>query len=414
MKSLASALLIVTASAAALRRRQGDNSCCFGLTSVGVKNETVEETHVGNLVLGGVFQQAGFCIDKSTKTIKDTLKHSCSMRAPEYQFECSTGTAGATQFDTTAPKSDGLSYLTYDNGPGTFLACGVSSGDDTYYNIYSTELEDKNGCIFVALALHNPSASCGLGNATISNATAISKSNTIAARTAQALLQDPTPVATTTMTVPGHGRIPMATHVGHDQSITAPSSASSAASISQVCSVAPSAPSIGPSKLGSPNADVPDGLQDTAAEVAISFQNSTIFQYTIHTSFLPPITEAKSTLCALQFRMPVCTDLPSGYPCYAYSGMEQEILSNSGMNFDLVHDDGNAKWNSSELHQIFPGDIVTIGTFDCGTPRDTYGGRKMTWNVTSVRNFGLNFLHADIGPNAEFKDGVGAWIVPCQ
>ncbi|KAG4217176.1 hypothetical protein PC116_g34343, partial [Phytophthora cactorum] len=40
--------------------------------------------------------------------------------------------------------------------------------------------------------------------------------------------------------------------------------------------------------------------------------------------------------------------------------------------------------------------------------------RKMSWHVSSVRDFALEFLQAGVGQSAQFQDGVGAWIVPCQ
>lgn len=112
--------------------------------------------------------------------------------------------------------------------------------------------------------------------------------------------------------------------------------------------------------------------------------------------------------------MPVCTELPKGYPCYRFSGLEQEVLADSGMNFDLIFDDDHADWNGTTLQQVFPGENTTLGTFECGAPKGSYDERKMSWNVSSVREFGLEFLHAGIGDDAKFQDGIGAWIVPCQ
>ncbi|KAI1091306.1 hypothetical protein F5B19DRAFT_493535 [Rostrohypoxylon terebratum] len=363
MKSLAQALLLTTATCATIRSRQTDGQCCFQLASVGKVNETVLEDHVGDLILGGTFQQGGFCLDKTTKTIQDSLKHNCFMRAPDYQFECYQGAVGTTAFDVTKPSADGRYYLSYDNGPGTFYACPIpsGSGNEQTYDIYSSEKANKDGCVQVALALTGETPECASsGNSSNTN-------NATAPTSTQ-----PTPRQTS----------------------------------SQVCSIAASAPSLAPSKLQSDNSSTTGGA---SAQATIIPGISTTFNYTIPKDFLSN-SSSKSSLCALQFRMPVCTELPKGYPCYDFSGMEQEYLSDSGMEFHLETDDGNATWNNSELHQVFPGDNTTIGVFECGQKAD----RKMSWHVSSVREFALEYLQAGVGQDAQFKDGIGAWIVPCQ
>ncbi|KAI0885450.1 uncharacterized protein GGS22DRAFT_129363 [Annulohypoxylon maeteangense] len=353
MKSLVQTLLFTTATCATIRSRQTDGQCCFQLASVGKVNETVLEDHVGDLLLGGTFQQGGFCLDKTAKTIQDSLKHNCFMRSPDYQFECYQGAVGTTAFEVTKPQADGKYYLTYDNGPGTFYACPIPSGtgNEQTYDIYSSEKANKDGCVPVALALTNETPECATSS------------------------------------------------VAGDATPTQPQQRETS---SQTCSIAASAPSLSPYKLKT-------GNSSTSAEAKITPINSTIFDYTIPKDFLSK-TDSKSSLCALQFRMPVCTSLPKGYPCYSFSGLEQEYLSDSGMAFHLESDDGNASWNSTEVHQVFPGDNTIIGTFECGEKAD----RKMSWHVSSVREFALEFLQAGVGENAEFQDGIGAWIVPCQ
>ncbi|KAI1462650.1 hypothetical protein F4805DRAFT_452475 [Annulohypoxylon moriforme] len=355
MKSLVQTLLFTTATCATIRSRQTSGQCCFQLASVGKVNETVLEDHVGDLVLGGTFQQGGFCLDKTAKTIQDGLKHNCFMRAPDYQFECYQGAVGTTAFEVTKPKPDGKYYLTYDNGPGTFYACPIPSGagNEQTYDIYSSEKANKDGCVPVALALTNETPECATSSEA-SNAT--------------------------------------------------PTQPQQRQTSSQACSVAASAPSLSPSKLRSGNSSAAGG-----ANAKITPIDSTIFDYTIPKDFLSK-GSSKSSLCALQFRMPVCTSLPKGYPCYSFSGLEQEYLSDSGMAFHLEADDGNVPWNSTEVHQVFPGDNTTIGVFECGQKDD----RKMSWHVSSVREFALEFLQAGVGEDAEFQDGIGAWIVPCQ
>ncbi|KAI1416218.1 hypothetical protein F5Y13DRAFT_206237 [Hypoxylon sp. FL1857] len=370
MKSFVQVLLFTTATCATLQPRQSNSGCCFQLASVGKVNETVLEDHVGDLILGGSFQQGGFCLDSTSKTIQDSLRHNCFMRAPDYQFECYQGAVGKTAFEVT--KTGGKLYLTYNNSPGTFYACPIGSGTEQTYDIYSSEKANKTGCLSVALTLTNETPECSTGsNSTIATRPRIPPPRTV--RPSPALRREAPPEA---------------------------------------CSISPSAPSLAPYRLRPSNASIASGVNGTSAEVVIASGISTTFEYAIPEDFLPA-DRYKSSLCALQFRMPICTSLPKGYPCYSFSGMEQEVLADSGMAFELTRDDGGAAWNGTELHQVFPGENTTIGTFDCGQAV-SYGWRKMSWKVSSVRNFALEFVQAGVGRNAKFQDGVGAWIVPCQ
>ncbi|KAI8953514.1 hypothetical protein F4801DRAFT_118831 [Xylaria longipes] len=418
---------VVADASTAIRPRQSGNTCCFGLSSIGIVDKQVKEDHMGGLSLGGPFQQGGFCFDKSTKTIKDTLNHNCFMRAPKEQFQCYAGIVGATAFDISPPGSDGKSYLTYDGGPGTFYACPVGTGLNQYYDIFSALKPDIKGCVSVSLVLYDSSAGCfsaTASNTTIATSTSSARQSTTSRWSTQVRKQHPWVRMAESSTMSGYSRVKGAgiwssvslstNATAGAVSMTSSATASHTAKPSPTCSISPSAPSIAPMKLGSPDKLAPDGLRDSSAKASITSYNSTVFLYSIPNSFLPPVSDAKMSLCALQFRMPVCTELPKGYPCYSFSGLEQEFLANSGMNFDLVLDDGQAVWNGTALHQVVPGDNIILGTFECGTPKGSYGARKMSWRVSSVRNFSLEFLHAGVGSDAEFQDGIGAWIIPCQ
>ncbi|RYO96204.1 hypothetical protein DL763_003331 [Monosporascus cannonballus] len=228
----------------------------------------------------------------------------------------------------------------------------------------------------------------------------------------------PTPVLTV-IPAPSNSSI---THSGSPTSpvpvttITIPISTPEAGTSSPTCTVPPSAPSIAPSRVGYPDPEAPRDIHDSSSEVAISPKNITIFEYIIPPSFLPLHTSNSGLppLCALEFRMPVCADLPKGYPCYHFSGLEQEILANSGINFVLRTGDDMATWDDTELHQVFPGENSIIGAFECAKLAGSYGGnREISWEASSVRNFSLEFLHAGVGNSPEFQNGIGAWIVPC-
>ncbi|KAI0472735.1 hypothetical protein GGR56DRAFT_579801 [Xylariaceae sp. FL0804] len=433
MMKLALAVLFSPATAATLGPRQAGSGCCFGLTSAGTVNETVEETQVGGeLVLGSAFQQGGFCLDKSTRTIQDVLGHNCFMTAPLSQFECLSGLAGATTFQISSPSGDGHSYLQYNDGSGTYYACPVEDGGDRYYDIFSMEKTNTTGCVKVALALHNPSDACSTYNGTASTGTVVSRTSSLVQRTSQAPAQGTAPSTTTVLGALNASHTPAAdvpssirtSTVNHGRATSSSASTATPTTSSPTCSVPSSAPSIAPYRVGTPDASAPDGVRDTSAEAAVSPQNTTVLQYAIPGAFLPPaMTDAASAseppLCALQFRMPVCTALPAGYPCYQFSGLEQEVLADSGMALNLTldtggHDASSSSWDGSALHQVFPGDRKVLGTFACGGGSGPDAPREMTWHVSSVRNFSLEFLHAGVGANPEFRDGIGAWIVPCQ
>ncbi|GAP89586.1 putative gpi anchored cell wall protein [Rosellinia necatrix] len=427
MKPFITTLLagVVANAGAVLRLRQSDDACCFGLSSVGILDEEVKEDHLGGLSLGGPFQQGGFCFDKSTKTIKDALNHNCFMRDPAQQFQCYVGIVGATAFEISAPDLSGKSYLTYDNGFSTFHACPVGTGDSRYYNIFSAVKPNTTGCVSVGLALYDASTGCAsAANTRVATRTLSVRKGRASYRSTQLRKRVLSEDSAAASSMPGYIQAPTAgvlsnmspsPSAGTD---TAPkislAKASYSAKPSHTCSISPSAPSIAPIKVVSVSRSDSDNTGDSSAEVSITSHNSTTFLYGIPYSFLPPVNGTKMPLCALQFRMPVCMDLPKGYPCYKFSGLEQEFLSDSGMNFDLIIDDGQAAWNGTVLHQVTPGENMILGTFECGMPNGSYGTRKMSWRVSSVRNFSLEFLHAGVGSHAKFQDGIGAWIVPCE
>ncbi|KAI1133417.1 hypothetical protein F5Y10DRAFT_260300 [Nemania abortiva] len=427
MKSFIIPLLagVVADASTPLRLRQSDATCCFSLSSVGVVDKKVTEDHTGGVNLGGSFQQGGFCLDKSTKTLKDYLNHNCFMRGPTEEFRCYAGAVGATAFDISPLSQSAKSYLTYDGGPGTFYACPVGTGDNQYYTVFSASKPNTTGCISVALALDNPSAGCvSANNSTLAAPTSSVRQKTTSHWSTQVRQRQSAVNTVTVSSMSGYSQVPAAglwssvspSVSANTEAVSKTSSATASHTTkpSPICSVSPSAPSIAPIKLGSPDKSALDGIRDSSAEASITSTNSTVFLYSIPNSFLPPVSDAKTSLCALQFRMPACTELPKGYPCYSFSGLEQEFLADSGMNFDLILDDGQATWNRTTLYQVVPGETMLLGTFECGTPKGSYGSRKMSWHASSVRNFSLEFLHAGVGNDPEFQDGIGAWIVPCQ
>ncbi|RYP72882.1 hypothetical protein DL771_003920 [Monosporascus sp. 5C6A] len=389
-------------------RRQSNSGCCFQLATVGELNAVVTETHVGELSVGTSSQDnAGFCLE-TTGTLTDGGGNNCFMSPPSYQFECYAGLVGLTTFNITRPDAHGKSYLTYDNGTRLFRACPAATAADQSYYIYS-DRKPATGCFEISLSLKDQVAEC------YANKLAADSRDSHALRPLTAM---PTPMLMEAIPTPSNISIPQSGFPtsAPTTTIRIPISTSEARTSSPTCTVPPSAPSIAPSRVGYPDPEAPGGIHDSSSEVSISPQNITIFEYSIPPSFLPlnANNSGLAPLCALEFRMPVCTDLPKGYPCYDFSGLEQEILANSGINFVLRKDDDMTTWDDTELHQVFPGENSIIGTFECAKLPGSYGGnRGISWEASSVRNFSLEFLHAGVGNNPEFQNGIGAWIVPC-
>ncbi|KAK9413111.1 hypothetical protein SUNI508_12096 [Seiridium unicorne] len=356
-------------AAATLRHanRQASQGCCFQLDSSGTLNEDVEEDHTGHLDLGGTFQQGSFCLDGGK--VQDAVGNQCFMRSPNYQFQCyQKGVVGDTVFDIVSA-DNGTTKLVYNDGPGTYLACSSDGGES--YEIYSTAKPDTTGCIEVSLVLSEQNGACFASNSTLETGANDACVDDVVAREAKRVQLDVEPPTT--------------------------------------CSVSTSAPSLAPVKVGSPDKDATDGTHDTGVNASVTSTDSTIFHYAIPKDF----ANSTKQLCALEFRLPICSNLPSGYPCFKFTGSEQESLSNSGMVFSQFGDDDELPgWNSTSLQQIYPGDKKVLGTFPCGAPKYGSGTRAVAWSASSVRDFGLEFEQAGVGPS-KFKDGVGAFIVQC-
>lgn len=380
--SLLAFLSVATASHH--RQRQTSEGCCFHLESVGVVTDTVQEDNTGNLILAGTFQQGGFCLDSNTNSIQDSRGNNCFMRAPNYQFECFRGVPSTSVFDIVSATENGKTKLVYDDND-IYLACPMSDGDDAAYEIYSKDKSDTTGCLEVTLVLADETEECAASGMTYGSGSGVEP------RATQSVLG--AGCTTTAAPVAGScGPVPSA-------STSVPS---------QTCSVDYSAPSIAPRKIGYPD---DNRIHSTSDSASITSQNSTSFEYTIPRSF----ATTPSQLCALQFRLPVCNSLPEGYPCYIFSGIEQEVVASSGMVFSLVEDNGKMEWDSTALQQVFPDKNTTLGTFECDTDAATHDGdRHISWLASSVRDFFLQYKQAGIGPDAEFADGIGAWIVQCS
>ncbi|ORY59504.1 uncharacterized protein BCR38DRAFT_412519 [Pseudomassariella vexata] len=411
------AFLFAVGAHAALPTRQ-ESSCTFGLRVSGPNHEHLMTGFRGRaqLIGGGVTFHRYWI---GVKGFTDYQGHQCSIQPEDQQLACQLTVPDPPTIFRIAPKGDGTKLLTHDQDNKTkYLACTDTWGGKEFSTIFSISKENNTECYETEIMIADEECSTSSTQPTLLDAPSpafddvdlnstlwdpVSKSDQeiLPPQDDQALnLREP-PASFSTRYLPSPTDPPTQKPRELRQAVTA----------SQSCSVSPSSPSIAPTKVGYPEQGAPDGLHATSPNVSITPTDSTIFEYSVPKTFA---TKGQQ-LCGLQFRLPFCSTLEPGYPCFSFSGSEQEMGSNSGMNLALLEDDGFMSWNDTELHQVYPGEMVTFGTFECGTDVTSGAGdRKISWLVGSVRNFGLKFMQAGICPDAQFKDGVGAWIVQCS
>ncbi|KAK8114189.1 GPI anchored cell wall protein [Apiospora kogelbergensis] len=412
-----STLLALPASVSAtIRPQQASSRCCFNVTKNGTVGGVLRETQTGDLVFGGTSPKVTLCLDESAGTISDSHGNICSIEEPGHQFKCHSNGFTLSKFELERGLATLNELLTYNGGNAAFVACSVGHRSDGRYSVYSSSKVTTSDCMEVALLAKDQTSGCFAPKNQPVSAPAVLVTTT---RTTILGATDPQVTAQTaaTNTVPANSTASTSTPPSlTNTAISAISRTNLAASstpnpsmvASASCVVADSAPSIAPIQIGFPTMD---GVSDTSANASITPTNSTMFQYRIPNSFV----HGAGKLCALQFRLPFCSMLPSGYPCFSFSGSEQELLSNSGMVFSLVDGVGDISWNNSALQQVYPGTTPIFGTFDCNALPAKYGGdRKISWLASSVNQFSLSFLQAGVGSGSQYDDGVGAWIVACS
>lgn len=184
---------------------------------------------------------------------------------------------------------------------------------------------------------------------------------------------------------------------------------------SLTCELSLSAPSLVPDAMYVGRVNGTTYSQTPIFVADIDPRSSTIFRFTLTDAFRTTASNwSSSGVCGLQFRLPVCTQLPRGYPCYRFSGMEQEALQMSGMRFGLL--EGYAQspaWRTQPLIQVWPGENTLVGTFECRQAVEAPGGdeNELRWLAESVNGFALHFLQAGVG---DVSQGVGAFVVACR
>ncbi|KAI1402531.1 hypothetical protein F4819DRAFT_485493 [Hypoxylon fuscum] len=364
MKSFAQALFFTAATCATLRPKPADDECCFRLTSVGSMNGTVLEDVTGYMVLGGPDQQGEFCLNKTTKTVQDGYKGNCFMEAQHHKFYCDHS-HGDTLFDIIPTVANGKLLLTHDDNPMFYACLEHSSSPYLTYTIHSMIPEDysKWECEGVELQLEGETAACSVSDKTIATRSTAEKP------TKPLEHRDMSP---------------------------------------KDCIISPSAPSVAPSALKVFHVPEPSEVHTDGTKGLVSPDFYTELDFVMPSDIFP----ANTSHCAFQFRMPLCSSLPDGYPCSNVTGIVPENSTTSGMT--AWPSAGVAEDNTaSDILQVLPGQNYTLSVFECSPWGLSY---EMKWVAMSIGTFALEFFQADVGsnPDSEFEEGVGAWIVPCQ
>jgi hypothetical protein len=116
--------------------------------------------------------------------------------------------------------------------------------------------------------------------------------------------------------------------------------------------------------------------------------------------------------CAVYFRLPYCSELPDGFPCYNFSGLEQEYVNNAGMVFVQIQDvPPFMNWRQQSLVQVAPGYSTLVGTFDCSAGAAEGDDQSLYWLVKSQNHFLLQYIQPDQNKHA---DNMGLWVVACD
>ncbi|KAK7952255.1 uncharacterized protein PG986_007983 [Apiospora aurea] len=413
-------LALPMSAAAMIRPQQASSRCCFSLINNDTIGGILREAQTGDLVFGGPFQPTTLCLEQSSGIISDTRGNRCSVGEPGHQFKCRPGAPAPSEFRLEHNLDTSSKLLTYDGGNAAFVACSAGFSHDGGHTVYSSSKAMSSNCQEVALIAIDQTSGCSAPVVQPAPAptairttrtTVVGFTSTPSVRSHQVLGSASTAsskaAANATLVSGSVGATSVPSSVANATTFTVsrttlvPSSTSNSSAIATAsCAVADSAPSIAPIKIGFPTQD---GISDTSANASITPTDNTIFQYRIPSSFVP----AAGRLCALQFRLPFCSTLPPGYPCFNFSGSEQELLSNSGMVISVTDGAGSIPWNNSALQQVYPGETPIFGTFDCHALPVEYGGdRKISWLASSVNQFALSFLQAGVGSASEYADGI--------
>jgi hypothetical protein len=320
------------------------------MTAVGEPNGTIVEDTIGENRIGGGYPQGIYYMNGHA--LFDSLNHNCLIDPSTFQFQCTQGVVGATNFTLA---DDG--NLMLDASEKWFACPAAGPGNDGSYNIFSDALQTTTGCESVTLRTGGFSCSA-LGRPSSSSAA-------------------PTAIATTSPT-------------------------------SSIAAACPTDISAGPYQFphlivpASPQS--PDYAFGDSCSAYISSTNITLFNFDI------PAAAPYTGTCSLLFLFPYASDLAPSAGTYYFSGIEEEEGENGGLDFALLSGIANTATTFASTPavatdygktEIIPGNNYTIATFPCQS------GKTVTYSVSSVANVELDYFQ-DSAPSP-----IGVYLVPC-
>ncbi|KAM0333300.1 hypothetical protein ACHAQA_001961 [Verticillium albo-atrum] len=363
--------------------------CCFTLAVSGGFDGKLKYGTTGDFRVNSNFPEAFVCADEGMFKLQDNVGNNCRFDGPTMKLQCLSGISGQDMFyfdfGEAADGGEAPIMLTY-NGHDKFLACPSDgpSSDAGSFVLYSKAKENQEGCVDVSLEQAGPSDGCF---------------------TRDSLQKFRSPTRSTPDAVTGTiEEVPPAR---------------------KSCTLTDLSTRLPAKRVGSGPLDWVE--ESPNGQVSINGENSTIFEFEMPPLWVNHPRDAATRRCAVQFRVPVCSELPAGYPCFVWSGAEQQDSASSGMEWFHVYtrDDVDpisrgasigpvdwAPWDS--LYQLKSEEAITVGTFECGVDRGAAVTRTISFLAKSVNGWTLSFAQAGMGAQSQWEDGVGAYVAACD
>ncbi|EPE29387.1 hypothetical protein GLAREA_00547 [Glarea lozoyensis ATCC 20868] len=352
--------------------------CTFSLTAVGMENGSIRQDTIGQPRIGGMYPKNTYIIENGS--LKDSRGHTCIIAEGSSQLQCTAGLPNNTPFSL----SDN-NYVEHDRN-SNWLACPADGpSNDGSSIIFSDAKQDKTGCYAVEI-LAGGFACAALGRPSSPGVSSTSSVDSPGSTTTiQGQITTHTTVTVTTAPYPTVETVVRA-------EASCPNDIRSGI-FQYPHLIVPTSP------------QSPDHAFGNSYKAYISPTNTTLFNFDI------PDQAPYLGTCGLVFQFPYRSQLAwHNEPTFYFSGLEQEVGSNGGLNFALLSGVADSSTTYNDIApvdtnygktKIVPGNNYTIATFPCRAGTFTY-------EVSSVGGVEFNF-YQDSRPYA-----VGLYIVPCS
>jgi Ubiquitin 3 binding protein But2 C-terminal domain/Cell wall mannoprotein PIR1-like, C-terminal domain len=330
------------------------------MSAVGEPNGTIVEDTIGENRIGGGYSQGIYYMNNS-HSLFDALNHNCLIWPSNFQFQCTQGAPGFTNF--TLADDGNLMH----NGSEKWFACPAAGpGNDGSYNIFSDALQNTTSCESVTLRTGGFSCAAEGRPPSSPSASPTASPTKISAYPAQAVPTSSAGPSCPTDISSGVFQFP---HL-----------------------IVPTSPLAPDHKFGS------------SYKAYISPSNVTLFQFDM------PQGAPYNETCALLFLFPFGSDLDPSAGQYYFSGIEEEEGEKGGLDFMMYEREifNSTTYNSMPGEAIdygktviLPGNNYTIATFTCKP------NQQVVYSISSVGNVELDYFQ-DSAPSP-----IGLYVVPC-